>query len=47
MELAIPFYRHFVIEENITSSQNAITPSYATPTSSLITFPKPILLHFH
>jgi hypothetical protein len=47
MELAIPFYGHFVIEYNIISSQNAVAPSYATPTFGLITFPKPFLLHFH
>jgi hypothetical protein len=47
MELAIPFDGHVVIEKSITSSQDVVTPSYATPIFSLITFPKLILLHFH
>jgi hypothetical protein len=46
MELAIPFDGH-VVEENITPSQKKITPSYATTSFGLITFPEPIVLHFH
>ncbi len=47
MEPAIPFDGHVITKESIVSSQEAVAPSYATPTFGLITFPNPILLHFH
>lgn len=47
MEPTIPFDGHVVVVKSLTSSQDAVTPSYATPTFGLITFLKPILLHVH